>query len=128
MLTSFTPSSAMAVRAFDTFSNIWCLLPGLWLQDGIFLFCKFSTSSHSTRPSFRSSAKSSTRLDGDTCSFTQFLNVCACMSTHWSSWPLICIVLAAWPSGLRATSPMWDIRGSAAVSVRIMFGVLRSRY
>lgn len=124
MLTSFTPSSAMAVRAFDTFSNIWCRFPGLWLHASIFLFCKFSTNSQSTRPSFKSSARSSTRLDGDTCSFTQFLNVFAWMSTHWSSCPLICIVLAAWPSGLRATSPMWDIRG-VAVSVRIMFGALR---
>lgn len=37
--------------------------------------------------------------------FTQFLKVCAWISIQRSSFPLICIPLAAWPSGLRANSP-----------------------
>jgi len=129
MLTNLTPSSAIAARALDTFSNIWCRLPGLWFHANALRCCKFSTNSQRTRPSRRSSARFATRSAAGTCSFTQFLNVCACMSTHWSSWPLICMVLAAWPSGLRATSPMWDDnRDGTAGSVRIMFGALLKSY
>ncbi len=98
----------MASKALVTFSSIWCWFTGLC----IFLRVRFwraSTSAISFVPSHKSVVRSATDSpSGRRCSFTQFLNVCAWISIHTSSFPLICIPLAAWPSGLLANRPTWQ--------------------
>lgn len=54
-------------------------------------------------------ARLTCKLTSRRCSFTQFLNVFACISTQRSSLPRIFMPLAAVPSGERATRPAWVI-------------------
>jgi len=98
----------MASKALVTFSNIWCWLFGLWIFRSV-RFCKASTNATRHVPSHKSVLKSFTdNPNGRRCSFTQFRNVWAWISIQRSSFPLICIPFAAWPSGLRARSPTWN--------------------
>lgn len=110
MLTSFTPSASMAWSAVDTFSRWWCWLAGLGFHLGKRRCVNTSTSAHKRVPSRKSSAKSTTGPPPISpacfkCSFTQFLNVFACISTQRSSWPFIGIPFAAVPSADLATRP-----------------------
>lgn len=74
--------------------------------------CNTSTRAQRVTPVHKSCDRSATLRFGGRCSFTQFLKVFACISTHTSSFPLICMPLAACPSGDRARSPLWDIFAS----------------
>lgn len=110
MLTSLTPSSATAFSATDTFSKCWCWLVGFLAQPISFLLWSASTNAHSLVPSAKSRDKSDTLNPvWRSCSLTQLVKVWVCMVTQEVSCPLMGIPLAACPSGLRASSPTWEI-------------------
>lgn len=109
-MTSFTPSASIACNAVETFSRWWCWFAGLGFHRGKRLLVRTSTRAHRRVPSLKSSARSKTGPLPTSaacfrCSFTQFLNVFAWISTHKSSWPLIGMPFAAVPSADRATRP-----------------------
>ena len=76
MLTSLTPSSAIALKASVTFSRDWCWLRGFLITRPILRDCRASTRAHRRTPSSKSFSKSDT-TSPEPCSwrFTQFMNV-----------------------------------------------------